>query len=726
MAGNHQQIDPCARDEVLVRGTCHRLLTRGPCAPDEYVLLDPADHKGFCAARLCAPDRIFVFSDQLCHDPLNSMMCPPGRQLYQTAYGTPLCQCPDGTYEADDDLDDDVCQPLLGTSISCPSGQVLWFRDFTRPPECLPDPCGGKNLRRGPNDLPFVPSAEDGKCYQLGQTHGVCPAQTWYSLALQTLRGVCVSVEDAGYEVFDEATMSYLTQLYGPLISREIAAPSPSPSPAPAPAPTSALSPAPGPTFTPTLTQQTPLPPQSHLEQQHLFAGSQGSSGGREARHEPGRATTSQADTQDSLFSGQQMPKKVTDLDTYGQGYTEHARPRQEEPGRAVQHHIEQQAHGQEGSLPSRKKGIARGQENLANLASPTMTPDDNGTSLRESPQQAVIQSANEPPSEHFHAHSPHITSKPSHSFSSPTYYSLPQKTVSQPSSAFPSHSQQQPDHYMFPHQHHEPLPAQSSSSSLPFPSVPAFSSHYSDPEHHASPSQAPPTHSSVIPNLPKDTRPSNYYSQPSSTSHHLPQASPALSPRLALHQPPRHATSHSTLLIPASFERQQLSLETFGAPNGKVVMNQQFAPQGSPTSRAPSSHASAVDASGHQNSFNGSTTWEPKERQHHSLPHQQQQQQHQQHHHHRGRRSTLPHASPGNVIQPLLTACRAGAQRDVNAKCREIVLPAKLEGARDVKAAPPVPPRPSCPEGQAYNSKRKCVSVNEAINSVNAFNLGK
>lgn len=38
-----------------------------------------------------------------------------------------------------------------------------------------------------------------------------------------------------------------------------------------------------------------------------------------------------------------------------------------------------------------------------------------------------------------------------------------------------------------------------------------------------------------------------------------------------------------------------------------------------------------------------------------------------------RERRSALPHASPGNVIEPLLAACRAGAQRDVNAKCRDM-----------------------------------------------------
>lgn len=54
---------------------------------------------------------------------------------------------------------------------------------------------------------------------------------------------------------------------------------------------------------------------------------------------------------------------------------------------------------------------------------------------------------------------------------------------------------------------------------------------------------------------------------------------------------------------------------------------------------------------------------------QRHSSPHHQRPQLQQQV---RGRRSALPHATPGNVIEPLLAACRAGAQRDVNAKCRD------------------------------------------------------
>nr|XP_045592971.1 uncharacterized protein LOC123754540 [Procambarus clarkii] len=227
--GADQLIDSCPRDEVkMAGGACHPLLKQGPCLPTEFVLLNQKTNEGYCAPRLCAPDRIFIFSDQLCHDPRSLTLCPPGRQLYHTAYGTPVCQCPDGTYEGDDDLDDDVCEPILGQTLTCPAGQVLWFRDFSLPPECLPDPCGGENLNRGPNDLPFVPSA-DGKCFQLGQMSGVCPAPTWYSLALDRLQGVCSTLEDAGYQVFDPETLAIINEIYGPPIPRETTAPIPVP-----------------------------------------------------------------------------------------------------------------------------------------------------------------------------------------------------------------------------------------------------------------------------------------------------------------------------------------------------------------------------------------------------------------------------------------------------------------------------------------------------------------
>ena len=59
------------------------------------------------------------------------------------------------------------------------------------------------------------------------QKPAVCPAKTWYSLALESLRGVCQDVEEAGYQVFDEETLAFLTQMYGPPIAREATAPIP-------------------------------------------------------------------------------------------------------------------------------------------------------------------------------------------------------------------------------------------------------------------------------------------------------------------------------------------------------------------------------------------------------------------------------------------------------------------------------------------------------------------
>lgn len=77
IAGASRPVDNCPRSEVkLPDGQCYGLLTQGPCALAEYVLLDPATNQGYCAPRLCAPDRIFIFSDQMCHDPRNINLCP--------------------------------------------------------------------------------------------------------------------------------------------------------------------------------------------------------------------------------------------------------------------------------------------------------------------------------------------------------------------------------------------------------------------------------------------------------------------------------------------------------------------------------------------------------------------------------------------------------------------------------------------------------------------------
>ncbi|XP_037803360.1 uncharacterized protein LOC119597798 isoform X1 [Penaeus monodon] len=214
--------DACDRDEVLLSdGDCHELLKQGPCEEDEIVLMDRATRQGYCGARLCSPDRVFVFGDQQCHDPNEPGICPPGRRLFTTGFGTPVCGCPDGTYEEDDDLDDDVCEPVLARLSGCPAGEVFWFTSFRRPPECVPDPCKGLNLKRGPSDLPFAPSLHDGKCYQIGSRPPFCQSDELYSLSFELLRGVCSTLDDAGYQLLDADTLDFLASVYGSPLPRD-------------------------------------------------------------------------------------------------------------------------------------------------------------------------------------------------------------------------------------------------------------------------------------------------------------------------------------------------------------------------------------------------------------------------------------------------------------------------------------------------------------------------
>ncbi|XP_050717497.1 LIM domain-containing protein A-like [Eriocheir sinensis] len=203
---------------------------------------------------------------------------------------------------------------------------------------------------------------------------------------------------------------------------------------------------------------------------------------------------------------------------------------------------------------------------------------------------------------------------------------------------------------------------------------------------------------------------------------------SSALSPHLShlLPHPPALPPGH---LVLGSLEHQQPSLEIYETYDSSVREELDFSRLANVPPRGSSS---AIDSPPvtheHRDFFSGAVPTrgqQSHQHQHQShYSHQHQGVQHQQQL--RGRRSALPHATPGNVIEPLLAACRAGAQRDVNAKCRDTVLPAATVLKREVRAAPPVPPRPTCPEGQAYGRNRSCMSGSEAINSINAFNLGK
>ncbi|KAF2367075.1 hypothetical protein FHG87_002178 [Trinorchestia longiramus] len=202
---------------------CYEVLSRGPCEETEIVLMDPVSKKGFCGPRLCSPDRVFLFSDQLCHDPHEIGLCPAGRQLFSSGFGTPVCGCEDGFYEKEDDDDDDdeECQPLLTEIPDCPPGKVFWFSSFSRPPQCLPDPCKGLNLNRRFTEQPFAPALADGKCYQIGSQPHICRSDQYFSLDLPRLKGVCQTIEDAGYVTLDSESAKLFRDLYGAPLSKD-------------------------------------------------------------------------------------------------------------------------------------------------------------------------------------------------------------------------------------------------------------------------------------------------------------------------------------------------------------------------------------------------------------------------------------------------------------------------------------------------------------------------
>ncbi|XP_066985022.1 uncharacterized protein [Macrobrachium rosenbergii] len=232
--------DQCPRDEVSLNGICYKLLTQGPCNIDEFVVVDRSSNKSVCRKRFCAPDRILILHSrgncdpipysyqqqnliecERCHDPRDKYVCPCGRELFLNMYGEPECQCPVGTYEGGPEPTD-VCEPLLGETPSCPEGYVFGLENLSKPPVCLPEPCGGKNLKRYLYQFPYVPVSY-GKCFQIGvgnEANGVCPPTSYVALALDTFRGICSTLEDAGYQIFSQATLAHFTSLYGPPIER--------------------------------------------------------------------------------------------------------------------------------------------------------------------------------------------------------------------------------------------------------------------------------------------------------------------------------------------------------------------------------------------------------------------------------------------------------------------------------------------------------------------------
>ncbi|XP_018020738.2 uncharacterized protein LOC108677099 [Hyalella azteca] len=232
------RIDGCSRNEVRISedddnddgdktgnqdddDDCYEVLSRGPCDKTEIVLVNPTTKKGFCGERLCSPDRVFLFNDQKCHDPHEIGLCPSGRQLFSSGFGTPVCGCEDGFYELEVDDDDEECHPLLTEIPRCPPGKVFWFSSFGRPPHCLPDPCDGLNLNRRHSELPFAPALADGKCYQIGSQPDICRSDQYFSLNLPLLKGVCETLEGAGYVTLNSEYAELFRKTYGPPLSKD-------------------------------------------------------------------------------------------------------------------------------------------------------------------------------------------------------------------------------------------------------------------------------------------------------------------------------------------------------------------------------------------------------------------------------------------------------------------------------------------------------------------------
>jgi len=195
---------------------CYDVLSQGPCGPTEVVIADHVTGRGICAPRLCAPDMVFLLKDQMCHDPNDDDLCDDGRKLTSTLYGSPVCSCPDGFYETADASGEQECRQLLTAGQGCPAGEMLWFKSFKAPVTCLPDPCGGLNLHRAAEELPYLPRRHGGTdCYQVAEQPSFCAPDEYYSMDLPLLRGVCRTLEDAGYLTLSRDTAKAFRDRYG-------------------------------------------------------------------------------------------------------------------------------------------------------------------------------------------------------------------------------------------------------------------------------------------------------------------------------------------------------------------------------------------------------------------------------------------------------------------------------------------------------------------------------
>ncbi|XP_045127132.1 uncharacterized protein LOC123513823 isoform X2 [Portunus trituberculatus] len=193
VSGDDEEEDGCPRDEVpLGMDRCAPLLSSNPCPYRHWVLLNSDTRTGECVPRLCADNYVYVETDQLCHDVNEPGICPGNRRLYLTAYGTAVCDCPEGMFPGPNDS----CY-FLYEKAYCNRGFVLQFDRNSKTLTCRPDPCSHVNSQLWPNDLPYAPRPKDGFCYQFNE-QGPCKAGQRFGYDTDKLEATCVSLMEAG------------------------------------------------------------------------------------------------------------------------------------------------------------------------------------------------------------------------------------------------------------------------------------------------------------------------------------------------------------------------------------------------------------------------------------------------------------------------------------------------------------------------------------------------
>ncbi|KAK7069852.1 hypothetical protein SK128_026229 [Halocaridina rubra] len=191
--GDDEDDDGCERSEVpLGPDKCAPLLSSEFCPYKHWVLLNKETGMGECVPRLCSDNFVYVESDQMCHDINEPGICPGNRRLYLTASGNAVCDCPEGMFPGPQD----ICY-YLHESAYCYKDSVLQFNKPSKTLICKLDPCGHVNENLWPDDLPYAPNSKDGYCYQFNE-QGPCKKGQRFGFDTDELEATCVSLEEAG------------------------------------------------------------------------------------------------------------------------------------------------------------------------------------------------------------------------------------------------------------------------------------------------------------------------------------------------------------------------------------------------------------------------------------------------------------------------------------------------------------------------------------------------